>query len=119
MQGRTSRIRPIKSHARSGRPSLCDHTGSVTLSAFFLEPRLHLSKSKLRLLHYAGHFPGLGIFQVPCSRPMAGLFNRRTVPPNAGESAVLGRRTHSNTASIPTAAELCCRVRVTGEASDP
>jgi hypothetical protein len=37
---------------------------------------------------------------VPCSRSVAGVSNRRTVPPNAGESAVLGRRTHSNSASF-------------------
>ena len=73
MQGRTSRIRPSKSHARPGRPSLCDHTGSVTISAFFLEPRLHLSKSRIRLSYYAAHLSGPGIFQVPCSRRMTGF----------------------------------------------
>ena len=45
---------------------------------------------------------------------IGGVCYRRNVPPNAGESAVLRRRTHSNSASNRTASQLCCRVRVTG-----
>jgi len=83
MQGRVSRIQiapppPIRS--RRNAPA----AGST----FYLEPRLHLSKSNVRLCLTPTSGPDLGGFSS-LARGIGRRLHRRSIPPNAGESAAI------------------------------